>query len=110
MDQRIVDCEDKRDVSQQRQTEQVEPHVAKLQMEDIRFERSNLRDEPPDHLELMKRLPYAGFVEKFAFDSRREQMLVRLTLIPGEKQQYLGIRILCDPAGKTNAVFPEIKR
>jgi len=57
----------------------------------------------------MERLPYPRLVEKLAFDSGREQMFIRLALIPGEEQQYFGVRILCNPTGKTNAVFPEIK-
>jgi hypothetical protein len=83
--------------------------VPELQVQNVGFEGTDLRDESRDHPQLVENLADPRLLEELAFNMRGEQMLIGFTFGAREKKQHLVVRVFSDASGEANAVFPEIE-
>jgi len=83
--------------------------VPELQVQNVGFEGTDLRDESRYHPQLVENLADTRLLEEPAVNMRGEQMLIGFTFGAREKKQHLVVRVFSDASGEANAVFPEIK-
>src|ERR1700761_2216197 len=109
VNQRVMHSQDQGVFAQERQRQQVEPHVTQLQVNDVRIESPNLPDKAEHHLQLTEELPDPWFNEDAAFDRVAYQMQIGSGFVLREEHENPGIFGLRDTTRQACTVLTEIK-